>query len=266
MNKLEPVKKTDSLRKRWEQRAHEEGDSKTSVLFKGLPKILNQYIHDYHEDILVRYCFPKIKSGSLILDLGCGYGRVTEIINRHCDNIQIIGLDFSSPYCSLYKTQTDCHAVCADLNNAPFSNQSFDCIIAVTSLMYIQKENRERIMRKIAALLKPDGTGFFVDPGQEYMNMVGLLNPYRRKHTTGGSGFTSAEYRKLAKTNGLDIIQRGGMTFFSLAIPLLLLTQNFEPLLKFILKLTHWLDKTFPSLHLLSLHQWMLVKKVTTDN
>jgi len=266
MNKPEPLERDDALRERWEQRALDEGSSKTSVLFRGLPEILNQYIHDFHEEILVTHCLPQIKSGAFVLELGCGYGRVTEIINRHCDNIQIVGLDFSCHYCSLYNKQTNCNAVCADLTDAPFPDRSFDCIIAVTSLMYIQTENRDRTMRNIAALLKPDGIGFFLDPGQKYMDMVGLINPSRRKHTTGGYGFTSKEYDKLGHADGLDIIQRGGMTFFSLAMPLLLLMQHFEPLLNPVLKLTDWLDKTFHSLHFLSLHQWMLVKKTAIDN
>lgn len=265
MSKLQPTDNNDNLRYRWEQRALDDGSSKSSVLFRGLPENLNQYIHDFHEYILLTHYLPRIKSGASILDLGCGYGRISKIINAYNQDIHITGLDFSSHYCSLFRTQTGCNAVCADLSFSPFPRQTFDSIIAVTSLMYIPDGNRELIMANIAALLKPGGTGFFLDPGQEFSRLVNIINPSRRKQSTGGSGFTARDYDSLISSSGLKIVERGGMTFFSLAIPLILLLQRADFLLKPLLKLIWVLDKTFHSCRFLSLHQWLLVEKTIAD-
>ena len=263
MYKPDTSENNDKLRKCWEKRAQDEGCSKASVLFRGLPESLNQYIHNFHKEILQAHCLPKIKNGASVLDLGCSYGRITDIIKQYMDNVKITGLDFSYHYCALYQTQTGCSAVCADLKSIPFSDHSFDCIIAITSLMYVHTDERDRVMNNIETLLKPGGIGFFLDPGLEYMNIVNLINPSRKKKSTGGTGFTSKEYNRLGHTGNLEIINHGGMTFFSLATPLLLLIKRFNFLLKIILKSTYWLDLTFHTYRFLSLHKWMLVKKKT---
>jgi SAM-dependent methyltransferase len=265
MKRPEPLEKNDSLRERWEKRALDKGNSKTSVLFRGLPESLNEYIHNFHKYILVNHCLSLIKPGASILDLGCGYGRITKLIKEYDNDMEVTGLDFSSHYCTLYNKETGCVAVCADLNDTPFAINSFDCIIAVTSLMYIETVDRDRVMQNIAALLKPEGICFFLDPGLEFINLVSLISPSRRKQSTGGLGFTSKEYDNLAKTNGFLMSYRGGMTFFSLAIPFLLLIKNFNVLLRPVLNLTDRLDKAFHSLRILTLHRWMIIKKVADD-
>jgi len=266
VNKLEPIVKDDHLRERWEKRAADEGSSKSSVLFRGLPKTLNEHVNDFQEYILLKYCLPRIKPSASILDLGCGYGRITKFVKQYDKSLNITGLDFSNHFCALYNKETSCRVVCADLNNTPFQNQSFDCIIAFTSLMYIPTNDRDKVMKNIASLLKPGGIGFFLDSGQEYIKLVSLIIPSRNKQSTGGNGFTTKEYDKLGCTNGLEIIHRGGMTFFSLSMPFLLLIKNFEIILTPFLKLVGWLDKIFYSSRFLSIHQWMVVKKTDVNN
>ncbi|MCZ6718990.1 MAG: class I SAM-dependent methyltransferase [Gammaproteobacteria bacterium] len=250
----------DEIRERWERRAAEQGSNETSVLFKKLPKELNKQIHKYHSCILNERFLPLVVNRSNLLDLGCGFGRISQIINVNRPDISITGLDFSMNFCRLYQDSVRRPVVCADLSKAPFLAQSFNTIISITSLMYLPASDRAKVMCSLIQLLKPGGVALFLDPGQEYMDLVARLHPVSRENSTGGNGFYARDYLSLARSAGVTVIATGGMLFFSLLLPVMLLLRHSPRSLNMLIGSASWLDRRLNWFGGLSLHRWMILK------
>ena len=86
----------------WSRRAMRHRESISGVLFEGLPGHMNQLIHEWHIEILRKFVLPRVPGDGLILDLGCGYGRVAEAIRRYRPDVRIVGLDYVGDYCDYF--------------------------------------------------------------------------------------------------------------------------------------------------------------------
>jgi SAM-dependent methyltransferase len=254
-------KKHDDLRALWDCRAREKKDHCNSVLFQGLPDSLNTYIHNVHWNTVNNYLLPLIPRNSTILDLGCGYGRIASLIARTRPDIELYCVDFSLTYCSLCSKNTSVHVACADILNLPFRNGVFDSIVAITSLMYVPVEKRAEIMKKIVLLLKPEGKALFIDPGEEYMNLMAFLRPSSKRKSTGGQGFRLDQYLDLGTSGGSVILNHGGMPLFSLAVPLLYLISRLPRLTGKLLDIIGRIDECIFQYSRFSIHRWMLITR-----
>ena len=99
----------------------------------------------------------KPKPGDLILDAGCGTGVFTlDLLHFGCP---IIGIDLSMPM--LLRAKQKAHGypfriVRADLLNLPFSANSFDKVISVTALEFI--EDGRRAIEELFRVTKRGGS------------------------------------------------------------------------------------------------------------
>ena len=66
-------KRTDDLKKAWDEHQEILGLTKRAVLFKRFPDWLNESIHRRHVRFVLNNCPEVTKS---ILDVGCGYVRI----------------------------------------------------------------------------------------------------------------------------------------------------------------------------------------------
>ena len=94
----------------------------------------------------------------LILDAGCGYGRVAaRLLSKKA---QMIGVDISRQmikYCNR-DLQGEFAGAIADIQNLPFREGSFDKIVCVGVLVHV--ESPRQVIQECARVLKPGG--FFV--------------------------------------------------------------------------------------------------------
>ena len=101
--------------------------------------------------------FIKPTPGDLILDAGCGTGVFTlDLLHLGC---HIIGIDLSMPM--LVRAKQKAHGypfriVLADLLNLPFSENSFDKVISVTALEFI--EDGKRAIEELFRVTKREGS------------------------------------------------------------------------------------------------------------
>jgi SAM-dependent methyltransferase len=248
-----------SLRHRWEQRAKENTTTLRGVLCQGLSVVLNDYINKFHIAQVQKWFIPRMCREALVLDLGCGYGRISKVIRELRPDINLFGLDFVLDYCELYRKYINSQSVCGEIQALPFAHASFDGILAITSLMYVSHEQRLSITKQILELIKPNGYVLFIDPGQELMKAVSMLRPQSTRETTGGFGFYSYEYQKLIANSGGKIIAFGGMPIFTLMLPILIILEKVPLLqcsfLSFIKLCDNWLGHFWK----FSLHRWILV-------
>lgn len=106
-----------------------------------------------------------IKENSLILDLCCGTGDITKIVNAVSPSSKVIGVDNSEKMLIKAKMKNpDNLFVQADCTNLPFKNSEFDYASISFGLRNIQ--NRTSAISEIYRVLKSDGKFLHLDFGE----------------------------------------------------------------------------------------------------
>jgi cyclopropane fatty-acyl-phospholipid synthase-like methyltransferase len=100
----------------------------------------------------------KISKDDVVLDLGCGLGKITEYIAQKT-RAKIIGIDSSKKAIEWaqnnLKTNEKLSFDVIDINELNFSSNSFDVIIAIDVLYWV--DDLEPVIKKLKKILKPDG-------------------------------------------------------------------------------------------------------------
>ncbi|MFC1686221.1 class I SAM-dependent methyltransferase [Nanoarchaeota archaeon] len=116
--------------------------------------------------------FMDLLKGKKILDLGCGPGRDSVYFKKN--GFEPTALDFSSEMVKLARNK-GLDAMIGDIEDLPFSVESFDGIWAHTSLLHIPKVKIEEILSNIYETLKEQGVFLL---GLKKGNVEGIeLNP-----------------------------------------------------------------------------------------
>lgn len=128
--------------------------------------IAKQYSDEYGvfiEDLNIYEEFEKyLNKGAHILDLGCGSGRTYTYF--HEKGYNYTGIDFSE---KMKERAYDIHGefpyIVDDIANVKryFADKSVDAIFAVYSLFHLPKENFERAVADVSAILKQGGVFLF---------------------------------------------------------------------------------------------------------
>jgi len=255
-----------NLRKQWEKRAAYRKNALSGVLFQGLPEEINRAIHQWHRNILRDKLLTLIPANGRLLDLGCGYGRLSREIIRHRADISVTGADISLNYCRLFKRNINAPAVCAPIEHLPFKPGSFDALLVVTTLMYISSEHQAKVMAGALKLLRPGGHALFFDPGSLFCSLSGKLFPDVRKWSSGGSGITKRKYRQMSCQTGCRIRQCAGGSWLTLALPFAMLLRPCHRLQKAILEGAVSLDTDNARGAPWDVHRWVLIEKPAEAN
>lgn len=100
-----------------------------------------------------------VKSNSKVLDLGCGNGRIVDLLKAK--NVSYVGVDSSENLINLAEKKykgTNAKFFVSDIFNLPFSKDSFDCVISLAVFHHIpSKQNRQKFFKEIKKVLKKDG-------------------------------------------------------------------------------------------------------------
>jgi len=254
----------NQLRADWERRAIDKGSSYSGVLFRNLPDILNYYLHERHILIVLTKLLPLLPKHAALLDIGCGYGRISSYIRTFRPDIKLIGVDFAFPYCKQYFNNVGFTPVCADFSRPPFTQFCVDGLIAVTALMYVSPSDREKVITVLVNLLKPKGVALFIDSGKEFFKVASIIKSCDAKSSTSGTGFILKEYNRLGKSTLTEIVDCGGFTGFSLLLPILHLFRAQLKVMKHLLKLSTAIDESLGHWRCwqrFALHRWMLLKR-----
>lgn len=207
----------NDARQQWENRAAKSSSSLSGVLFQGLSEQANSVLHDWHAWIVREIFLPKLPMGARILDLGCGYGRLSRIIAAERPDIQLIGQDLAMVYCREFAVSCGPCAV-ADATRPPFDANSFDGIISITCLMYVARAELTRTLGALRGILRPGGVFLTVDPGYELQHLIARLRGHRSHSATGGQGFTRDEYLDSFERSSFVVTETGGNPFLSLGL------------------------------------------------
>lgn len=121
-------------------------------------------LNDAEEKMLDLTCRrAHLKDGMDILELGCGWGALTLWMGKHYPHSRITAVSNSSPQCDFIKAQAmnqgigNVTVIKSDMNDFSI-NERFDRIVSVE--MFEHMRNYERLLRKTAGWMKPDGRLF----------------------------------------------------------------------------------------------------------
>lgn len=204
-------------RNQWEQRAARSGGQLSGVLFRGFSEQANAAMHRWHEWVVSESFLPSLSHGARLLDLGCGYGRLSKTIRARRTDIAIVGQDVSHVYCKLFRDGVgDC--VQADGCRLPFATGAFDAVMAVTCLMYGTRVSITEQMEDIHRVLRPHSKLLLLDPGYELQRLIAAVRFKSGQSPTGGRGFSMAEYPALVSRHGFRIEAMGGNPWLSTAL------------------------------------------------
>jgi SAM-dependent methyltransferase len=128
--------------------------------------------HDVSQNIDALLRHIGVAAPARILDFGCGPGRdlsaFVELGHKP------IGLDGSRPFVEMASKVSGCEVWHQDFLNLTLPDQYFDGVFANASLFHVPTAELPRVMRQLAASLKPSGVLFSSNPRGE--NQEGWQN------------------------------------------------------------------------------------------
>ena len=151
--------KTTNIKDAWEERQILLGNSKRTVLFKNLPNYFNNRIHKLHINFIQNALDENTKN---ILDVGCGYGRIAKDLLVNKRDLQFDGIELSTNFAKHYEEN---YGSCFQ---GPLENfipkKKYDAILIITVLMYIDKKDLRRNLKKIWKSLNRKGVLVCIEP------------------------------------------------------------------------------------------------------
>jgi SAM-dependent methyltransferase len=103
----------------------------------------------------------------LTLDLGCGpHGLLLDSMRQHGD--LAVGVDFSLGMLEKTRTIFSGELVCADMKRIPFSNNVFDSVVSVNSILPPERKDVTAMFSEIFRILRPNGRLVAYLPSHDY--------------------------------------------------------------------------------------------------
>lgn len=253
----------------WEKRSKVFGSSPKGVLFKGLPDIFNEHIHNWQLNGILAEIETK-SEGINILDVGCGYGRISMPVLERFPQTRITGIDISPNFVDLFQKNTGQNAFVSFAEDIRPDLGLFDYIICVTVLMYIDDASLEKTINKMLGNLKKNGKFLLIEPlssGTSFQTCFGLLNILHNTDkaastNTGGRSFPYNSLRTIIENCGAEIVKEYRLpvtTLFFLFI--YFFTKLFSVKGRFLLNLISKIDKYFKSAKLPSIYIFYVIEK-----
>ena len=150
----------------------------------------------------------RIARGSSILDLGCGHGRITELLVDRVPSLELVGVDFTRAMLDTFLVRPGANGskldlVCADITKLPLDDDSFDAVVSSRAFQYLPDPLSG--VREAARVLKPGGRLVVSIPNK--LNFIKYFT-YDKKL------YSPFEVRDWFRRCGLENIEYGSMCFF----------------------------------------------------
>ena len=150
----------------------------------------------------------RISEGCRILDLGCGHGRITELLVEGVPSLEVVGVDFTRPMLDTFLVRPGTNRckielVCADITKLPLEDDSFDAVVSSRTFQYLPDPLCG--VREALRVLKPGGRLVISVPNK--LNCIRYLT-YDKKL------YSPFEVRDWFRKCDLGKIEYGSMCFF----------------------------------------------------
>ena len=174
--------RTDQLKQEWGERSERLGFTQRAVLFKRFPGWLNDSIHRRH----VRFVADNTPANTTnILDVGCGYGRISAELRPGLPDAHFEGIDLCTEFAEQYEQNIGPCFNGAVQDYRP--DKAFQLVIIVTTLMYLTAEEQADVLRRLWGALTPGGRIVCIEPASELFHMWRRLTGRESASPTGGT-------------------------------------------------------------------------------
>jgi SAM-dependent methyltransferase len=166
-----------------------------------------------------------LKKTDLVLDAGCGYGRLSKSIMGRVN--KVIGIDINPENISFSKEYVGGNfegaVVDLSLGVLPFQDKSIDKIVFDNVLMFFDEKTQGTIFKEVKRVLKTGGIVAFNFENSDYVfNRLGLffVSLYKFKARIQGKAtpvhnkYSMAFYEKLLGELGFTVLNSIGGTFY----------------------------------------------------
>lgn len=111
----------------------------------------------------IAYVLEKIRPDDVVLELGCGYGRILPSLAQKAGTV--IGIDTSLASLVLagkiIAHISNCHLLNMDAVQLAFNDRVFDCVVCIQNGISAFHVNRQDLIRESARVTKPGGKALF---------------------------------------------------------------------------------------------------------
>jgi ubiquinone/menaquinone biosynthesis C-methylase UbiE len=156
---------------------------------------------------------PRIRRTDVVMDLGCGIGRVARYVARYCASLWAV--DASEKMLSLARERLE------ELQNVRFArsegtripsveSESVHFVYSILTLQHLEREDAFLLLREVHRVLRPGGAAFFTFPNllsDVYLNAFlayaergEVENPARARF------YTPEEVRRLLPAAGFEVV------------------------------------------------------------
>lgn len=138
----------------------------TSTFWNNYFKVYNYLaeLYPYQESLASIVDAADVSGDSLVLDIGCGTGLLSDAFKSR--GINIVGIDLSKKGLELYRIK-DSNAVLIQgdiLRELPFQKESFSHVVMRNVLYAVPDDLRVAVLKNIYSLLKPGGKFILSNP------------------------------------------------------------------------------------------------------
>lgn len=210
------------LEKFWDERSQKYGTKVEGVLLKSVPDTVNTCLHRWMLDQISKNIANK--EDAQVLDLGCGYGRLSGELLKRFSKIKTVGVDIAANYVDLYNRNLAPRgkAIKGDICCLPFKDGTFDMVFIVTTLMYLPDDrDQKKALAEIGRVLKPGGHFLVVERnplGYGIFTLGGLISKVRdqRHSEIPAVSIDPDKISQLMANADLKLTQKEGIPFFTI--------------------------------------------------
>lgn len=221
------------IKKEWEKRSLHFKDSIKGVMLSSFPDFVNESIHEWQISTL-RDFFPRAQKKIKVLDIGCGYGRLSFELSRQFKNAEYHGIDISEEYVRLFneKLKGRGKALYGRADNIPFTNRVFDYVFIATTLIYMSDGEIKKLIQKLKKIVKENALVIIIEnnrTGINYINGFGMFNIIKKiirkknKFHISSKAFREKEIENFFKEDFL-LVEKRRCTLLTLFLPLFFLS------------------------------------------
>jgi ubiquinone/menaquinone biosynthesis C-methylase UbiE len=138
---------------------------KLKKVYEIAPPRVRQYL-----EAEINHCLEKIKPDDLILELGCGYGRIFLTLSRKAK--WVMGIDTSIESLLLAKEMSanisNCSFINMDAVQLGFSDRIFDVVLCIQNGISAFKVNQKELIRESIRVTKPGGNVLFSSYSEKF--------------------------------------------------------------------------------------------------
>lgn len=173
--------KNSELKASWRERQEALGSTKRSVLYKNFPDFLNNSLHDRH----IRFILDQLTEHSTsILDLGCGYGRISAEIKKAHPECTIQGVELCDEFAEQFRQEV---GECASGTIQDYEpTRNYDVILFITVLMYLAPSEVAHHLHRYWNALQPGGRLICIEPFNNVLIRLRKASDSEALSPTGG--------------------------------------------------------------------------------